>query len=643
MASRSSTSRAVPFAAFALLAMLLVACGGQPTPQPPAAASNVTATSGPGYVTITWQDNSDDETGFDVYRSNSSSLTAQQAGVKIGTVDADETTFVDMTVELEQVYEYSVVAFNDVGGGEPADAPAGVSVPLGVDLMVGTNNRKWSEDTNGTIFVVYFVLPDTMIDDQADVFQVSISGPPGWNEDDPHVFACAWDQCSRAKGFAVSTSNSITAMAGEYEVTVTAGGETFTATDSLTDAGFKFPRITDMLVTNASASGATVSWTDPPGTLSHYLLLYAGDYDAYVDSWILDATPSFTTDDQALADGIYGFEIVPLNADIATYPIKIEQFGLSYDYKKFAVGDVVSLQCASPEQVVAIPDAALLQAVRQATGTATGDITCLDMALLSEIDAPDAGIAGLEGLQYALNLTRLYLHNNDVSDASPLAGLTNLVDVNLNLNEVTDLEPFTDLTELRQLHLCCTTGQITDVSPLEGLSNLEGLNIATNGLGDDVVWPLLAHYPNLRGAWIGWNDLTDLSALADHPNLEVLDIGGSDVDDITPVANLEHLTGLQIGWATIGDLSALYDMTQLTELQAQGVGLSDISFLEEFGELNHLNISSNAITSLAPLVANAGIGSGDYVDVRDNDLDMNDAEVLAHIQALIDRGVDVQY
>ena len=45
--------------------LVVVACGGGATgPQPPKAASDVSATAGPGYITISWTDNSDDETGF---------------------------------------------------------------------------------------------------------------------------------------------------------------------------------------------------------------------------------------------------------------------------------------------------------------------------------------------------------------------------------------------------------------------------------------------------------------------------------------------------------------------------------------------------------------------------------------------------
>jgi len=34
-----------------------------------------------------------------------------------------------------------------------------VSVPVGVDLLVGTKNRRHDDEFNCTIFIVYFVVP----------------------------------------------------------------------------------------------------------------------------------------------------------------------------------------------------------------------------------------------------------------------------------------------------------------------------------------------------------------------------------------------------------------------------------------------------------------------------------------------------
>ena len=46
-----------------LLALVLVACNTANNTTPPAAPTNVTTTPGPGFITVEWTDNSDNETG----------------------------------------------------------------------------------------------------------------------------------------------------------------------------------------------------------------------------------------------------------------------------------------------------------------------------------------------------------------------------------------------------------------------------------------------------------------------------------------------------------------------------------------------------------------------------------------------------
>lgn len=629
--------------ALTVMLLLVGACSEPAAPQAPTAPSNVTSEAGPGYVTVSWQDTSDNETGFEVYREPVGAVTSQQAGTKVATVDANETSFVDMDIDLEQEYDYGVVAVNEVGPSGAAAAANGAIVPIGVDMMVGTNNRRWTEDSNGTIFAVYFVFPQALLEDQSNLFVSVISGPPGWNDDNTIQATCSWNGCDRAKGFLVWSLNEITAVAGEYTVTVTAGGQQYQASATLSDELYKFPRATDIVVSNASASGATVNWTAPSGTKSHYLTLHHGEYQGFIDDWVSGAEPTFAFDDQNLADGIYGVEVVAFNSDILNYPLKVEPFGLSYDIEIFGIGDVYSPECTSADQAVSIPDAALQQVVRDELGVTSGDITCMDMALLTAIDAEHAGIASLEGLQYAVNLEDVFLHDNDVTDVSPLAGLTKIWHLNLNVNEVTDVGPLENLTNLTELHLCCSTGNITDVTALEGLTQLVGLNLTGHDLGDATLWPLLENYPNLLRLWVGENELTEFSALADLPNLEELQVSGNTIPDLTLIAALTDLTDLNISWAVIADLTPLYSMTQLTALEVNGLGIADISFLEDFENLSFLELTDNQITSLAPLVANPGIGDGDHVAVVNNPLDLNDPGVQADIQTLLDRGVDLEY
>src|SRR5690606_19793024 len=106
---------------------------------------------------------------------------------------------------------------------------------------------------------------------------------------------------------------------------------------------------------------------------------------------------------------------------------------------------------------------------------------------------------------------------------------------------------------------------------------------------------------------------------------------------------MPSLMDLGVSGLTGADLSVVQGLTQLLELRMDYVELSDISFLEGFDDLRVLSLRGNQIASLAPLVANPGIGEGDFVDVSQNPLDLSDPAVMADVQALLDRGVDLYY
>ena len=62
--------------------------------------------------------------------------------------------------------------------------------------------------------------------------------------------------------------------------------------------------------------------------------------------------------------------------------------------------------------------------------------------------------------------------NNEVTDISPLASLTNLSRLDLTGNEISDLSPLASLTNLTKLTL--TGNEISDLSPLSALTGLTG-------------------------------------------------------------------------------------------------------------------------------------------------------------------------
>ena len=106
---------------FLLLILLLAACGGDGASRAPVAPTGLTATPGEGKVTLRWQDKSDNETGFTIYRreaaADAAGLGVQQAPAfsKLGSVAENVTKYEDTTAAPGTLYRYGVTADGETG------------------------------------------------------------------------------------------------------------------------------------------------------------------------------------------------------------------------------------------------------------------------------------------------------------------------------------------------------------------------------------------------------------------------------------------------------------------------------------------------------------------------------------------------
>jgi len=320
-------------------------------------------------------------------------------------------------------------------------------------------------------------------------------------------------------------------------------------------------------------------------------------------------------------------------------------------------------------QPVHFADANLKAAVEETLGVK--DPNASEMLRLQSLDAPNRGIADLTGLEYAKNLTGIYLYgnqiadirplsgltklsllrlwNNRISDIRPLAGLTNLADLDVQGNQISDVSALAGLTEMTQLwlatnpiadiqplagmtklsYLYMPATQVVDISPLAGLTHLASLSLSGNPIRDisalsgmielselrlektqvrDIM--PLAGLTGLERLLLSENQLEDISALKGLTNLEELWLPINRIHDISPLAGMKRLTLLVMYTNQIADISALAGLTELTELELAGNQIGDIAPLSGLTNLKELNLSYNSrISDMRPLAGLMGLTS----------------------------------
>ena len=136
------------------------------------------------------------------------------------------------------------------------------------------------------------------------------------------------------------------------------------------------------------------------------------------------------------------------------------------------------------------------------------------------------------------NVTHLYLSSNSLTDISPLASLTSLVELDLSNNQIEDISPLSELTNLRSLTLGEYYGgnEISDLSPLSGLVDLLFLSLEDN-LAKDLA--PLSGLVNLRDLILKENKITDVSDLFGLTNLEFINLEYNDGISDDDIAKLQ--------------------------------------------------------------------------------------------------------
>ena len=257
----------------------------------------------------------------------------------------------------------------------------------------------------------------------------------------------------------------------------------------------------------------------------------------------------------------------------------------------FLVAVILLIAQSVSAQVVEIPDPNLEKAIRDQlnleflTLLPEEPITQQDMLKLGWLDGRDRTITDLTGIEYATNVTHLYLGGNAIENLEPLAGLTNnLWFLDLYCSRIQDITPLANLINLTHLFINGNPA-ITDITPLANLTNLTELAVSQNQVRD--LNPL-AGLTRLTFLDLSNNRISDLTPLMNLTALETLRLNMNAIVDITPLSGLKSLKELWIVDNPIGDFSPLAQLVGV-ELDL-GIDLSRLDQLHLVVEVPDPNL-----------------------------------------------------
>lgn len=282
----------------------------------------------------------------------------------------------------------------------------------------------------------------------------------------------------------------------------------------------------------------------------------------------------------------------------------IEIKGKTYDYVGVLMwnGENSKVENDEQDKVVKIEDAKLLKVINKNLGKNRADnqkVTVEEMESLTELSiflkedgsadfsesakysilgkptslkgtkdfkfAVTRGMKSIKGLEYAKNLKKLKLNENEISDISSLKNLTKLEYLEIQRNRIVDVNPLKNLTNLKFLKLY--NNLIEDIAPLSNLTNLTGLDLHYNVTvsGDE------SHKIISKG-------ITDISALKNLKKLEFLDISANRIEDISILKNFDKIKDLDFSGNRVKNYEGFGDYIAERLGKALNEGIGSIQF-----------------------------------------------------------------
>lgn len=294
-----------------------------------------------------------------------------------------------------------------------------------------------------------------------------------------------------------------------------------------------------------------------------------------------------------------------------------------------------------PATAVTLPDPVLDKAVRQRLGIPTGAISLAAMARLKDLDVTNGTVASLVGLRHATDLQSLRIASAKLANLDGIAGLPALKSLSITqAGAAPDLAALSSLSALSSLALPASTltkpvilaspGLLTSLSinamngsSLDWIRSLDGLaTLSVGGIAFADASPI-GSLTRLQSLTLGRARSADWAWLRSLQALATLDLNACNLDSTTRIFGGATLTSLTLQNMP-GLMVAPLHTPALRNLRMINLSMASIpspEWLASMPSLYFLDLSTNQIASLAPLLDSGALGRIRYLYASENALE----------------------
>lgn len=262
----------------------------------------------------------------------------------------------------------------------------------------------------------------------------------------------------------------------------------------------------------------------------------------------------------------------------------------------------ILLNILSPQPLLAeslIKDAVLEEAIQaELKQDAADDVILADLQTLKSLypKNTEGAITDLQGLEFATNITSLFLPNQELTDIQQIGALTSLTFLALNGNQIHDLSPLSSLHNLQKLVI--DNNRIEDLRPVSNLTKLTDLLASGNQITD--LSPVAG--AKLKWLLVSSNQIQDLEPLRGHPTLEQLYLDHNRIQDIAVLETIPNLKTVIVDNNPLNEQAA--DI--LDNLAKKGVVTKQIPMEQTRNQIKVMLDATPVTFEVAPFITDEG-------------------------------------